>query len=176
MRRIYGSRAINASAPNVAQRGESPAAPGATGSTGGLSSESSWRAFFGPKPAASTPGVPALWERMRNNQQRTNLTNKPISDQAWSKIREDTNPFKNIGLAPQTQTTAQLAPDDAPDVSSVASFYEPPPQLGGPRSLLMDPESFGSMNDSPMGGSSAFFKKYGKMRDLSTLGQDNFML
>jgi hypothetical protein len=101
-----------------------------------------------------------LWNKMRS---------KPISDQNWGKVMADTNPMRNIGAV------SQMAPDDAPDVSGVASFFEPPPQLGGPRSLLMDPEGYGSL-DSPIGGSSAFFKKYGRMRDLTGLGQDNFLL
>ena len=166
-RQIYGPRSIDASAPQAKPTGYAPA----PGGQGGLSSEASWRAFFGPKKETTTPAAPMLWDKIRNN-----LTSKPVSDEVWGKLRQDMNPMRNIGLPQQTQTTAQLAPEDAPDVSSMASFYEPPPQLGGPKSLLMDPEGFASMDNSPIGGSSAFMKKYGRMRDLSTLGQENWML
>lgn len=167
LRERYGSRTIDASAPNVADRNpsEKPAAPGGQG---GLSSEQSWRAFFGPKPAAqAASGPPMLWDKIRQN-----VTNKPIGDQMWKGIMADTSPMRGAGLPTQP---AALAPEDAPDPMGMASLYEPPAQFGGPRSLLQDPEGFGSL-DSPIGGSSAFFRKYGKMRDLSTLGQDNFIL
>jgi len=91
---------------------------------------------------------------------------------------DDTNPFKSYQPSPQPQVTSPLAPEDAPDVSSMASLYQPPPQLGGPLSLLSDPVGYGSLDQapSPIQGASTFFQKYGKLRDLSGLGQEAWTL
>jgi hypothetical protein len=120
-----------------------------------------------------------LWQNIRNQSITNQVTQKPINDQLWGKVMSDVNPFNHYQAAPQPQATAPLAPEDAPDALSMASLYEPPPQLGGSPSLLQDPVGFGSLDRGPSligGGGSSFFQKYGKLRNLDSLGQQTWNL